>query len=241
MFRSWPDGRRVLPGRIPPRVIRTPAGLWFFFPIPGLKLLFLFFCCSQGRASTDAGERWTHGQYPDWSSLRTRLRHRTRFRQWHKCEVPAGSGNVCFLGALPTNFSSSPGGRGTRDCPASPTFKGQPHYINRLPESAFGPEADMGCPTPPLQAGRRTRYCRSPDPMTKETSIERRLAAILAADIAGYSRLVGQDEVATLPALKAHRSRARASLRNRHQGPSNHGIRGRGGTIFWAALLSCRQ
>src|SRR5215469_6366779 len=28
------------------------------------------------------------------------------------------------------------------------------------------------------------------------------------------------------------RSRARASLRNRHQGPFHHGIRGRGGTIY---------
>src|SRR5215475_10829993 len=32
------------------------------------------------------------------------------------------------------------------------------------------------------------------------------------------------------------RSRARASLRNRHQGPFHHGIRRRGGTIFWAAF-----
>lgn len=35
--------------------------------------------------------------------------------------------------------------------------------------------------------------------------VERRLAAILAADIAGYSRLMGADEVGTLKALKAHR------------------------------------
>ena len=35
--------------------------------------------------------------------------------------------------------------------------------------------------------------------------VERRLAAILAADIAGYSRLMGADEVGTLQALKAHR------------------------------------
>jgi adenylate cyclase len=35
--------------------------------------------------------------------------------------------------------------------------------------------------------------------------VERRLAAILAADIAGYSRLMGVDEVGTLQALKAHR------------------------------------
>ena len=35
--------------------------------------------------------------------------------------------------------------------------------------------------------------------------IERRLAAILAADVAGYSRLMGTDEVGTLNALKEHR------------------------------------
>src|SRR4051812_1336758 len=33
----------------------------------------------------------------------------------------------------------------------------------------------------------------------------RRLAAILAVDVAGYSRLMGVDEVGTLEALKAHR------------------------------------
>jgi class 3 adenylate cyclase/pimeloyl-ACP methyl ester carboxylesterase len=38
-----------------------------------------------------------------------------------------------------------------------------------------------------------------------EGPVERRLAAILVADIAGYSRLMGADEVGTLAALKAHR------------------------------------
>src|SRR6516165_4389376 len=37
------------------------------------------------------------------------------------------------------------------------------------------------------------------------TPVQRRLAAILAADVAGYSRMVGADEVGTLAALKAHR------------------------------------
>ena len=36
--------------------------------------------------------------------------------------------------------------------------------------------------------------------------VERRLAAILAADVAGYSRLIGVDEEGTLARLKAHRS-----------------------------------
>lgn len=35
--------------------------------------------------------------------------------------------------------------------------------------------------------------------------VERRLAAVLAADIAGYSRLMGTDELGTLEALKAVR------------------------------------
>ena len=35
--------------------------------------------------------------------------------------------------------------------------------------------------------------------------VERRLAAILAADVAGYSRLMGQDEAGTLHRLRAHR------------------------------------
>ena len=38
-----------------------------------------------------------------------------------------------------------------------------------------------------------------------EARIERRLAAILAADVAGYSRLMGVDEEGTLRQLKAHR------------------------------------
>jgi class 3 adenylate cyclase/TolB-like protein len=38
--------------------------------------------------------------------------------------------------------------------------------------------------------------------------IQRRLAAILAGDVAGYSRLMGADEVGTLAALKAHRAEA---------------------------------
>ena len=35
--------------------------------------------------------------------------------------------------------------------------------------------------------------------------VERRLAAILAADVAGYSRLMGADEEGTLAALQAVR------------------------------------
>ena len=37
--------------------------------------------------------------------------------------------------------------------------------------------------------------------------MERRLAAILAADVVGYSRLIREDEAGTLAALKAHREK----------------------------------
>jgi adenylate cyclase len=39
-----------------------------------------------------------------------------------------------------------------------------------------------------------------------EARVDRRLAAILAADVAGYSRLMGANEVGTLQTLKAHRN-----------------------------------
>ncbi len=39
-----------------------------------------------------------------------------------------------------------------------------------------------------------------------EERVERRLAAILAADMVGYSRLMESDEAGTLAALKAHRA-----------------------------------
>lgn len=42
--------------------------------------------------------------------------------------------------------------------------------------------------------------------MDEHPSIKRRLAAILAADIAGYSRLMGQDEAATVRDLKDHQA-----------------------------------
>ncbi|HXA26019.1 MAG TPA: adenylate/guanylate cyclase domain-containing protein [Acetobacteraceae bacterium] len=48
--------------------------------------------------------------------------------------------------------------------------------------------------------------------------LERRLAAILAADVAGYSRLMGTDEVGTLNALKAHRGERVDPAIARHNG-----------------------
>ena len=51
-----------------------------------------------------------------------------------------------------------------------------------------------------------------------ERFLDRRLAAILCADVAGYSRLMGVDEVGTLAALKAHRRELIDPLMAQHQG-----------------------
>ena len=49
-----------------------------------------------------------------------------------------------------------------------------------------------------------SRNYRSGDTLASER-VERRLAAVLAADVAGYSRLMGRDEEGTLAQLKASR------------------------------------
>ena len=61
---------------------------------------------------------------------------------------------------------------------------------------------------------------------------ERRLAAIVAADIAGFSRLVGENEEATLAALRAHRVEFIDPLVETHRGrianTAGDSLRGRG-------------
>ncbi len=47
--------------------------------------------------------------------------------------------------------------------------------------------------------------------MTERT--QRRLAAIVAADVAGFSRLIGDDEEGKLRALRSHRGELLAALR----------------------------
>ncbi|MET0167506.1 MAG: hypothetical protein ABW318_21220, partial [Vicinamibacterales bacterium] len=47
--------------------------------------------------------------------------------------------------------------------------------------------------------------------------VERRLAAILSADVKGYSRLMGEDEVATIRTLTAYRQ-VIATLVQQHRG-----------------------
>jgi TolB-like protein len=54
--------------------------------------------------------------------------------------------------------------------------------------------------------------------MNPESRTARRLAAILAADVVGYSRLMGVDEEGTLAALKTHRKELIDPLITQHQG-----------------------
>jgi adenylate cyclase len=53
---------------------------------------------------------------------------------------------------------------------------------------------------------------------TGQRRVERKLAAIVAIDIAGYSRLMGADEVGTLQALKAHRKALIDPMISTHHG-----------------------
>ena len=48
--------------------------------------------------------------------------------------------------------------------------------------------------------------------------VERRLAAILAADVAGYSRLIGANEEGTLARLKLHRRELIDPIVSEHRG-----------------------
>jgi adenylate cyclase len=52
----------------------------------------------------------------------------------------------------------------------------------------------------------------------EKARVERHLAAILAADVAGYSRLMGTDEVGTLARLRAHRGEVLNPAIEMHRG-----------------------
>src|ERR1700716_26790 len=78
--------------------------------------------------------------------------------------------------------------------------------------AAYCPNSWSVCRTRPvLEWSLHRKRCRlnsqQVEPMTtgEQHGVSRRLAAILGADVVGYSRLMEGDEVATLRALKAHR------------------------------------
>src|SRR5262249_50515142 len=68
-----------------------------------------------------------------------------------------------------------------------------------------------------LRRGIRSR-CGDPVARGLHAAMERRLSAILAADVVGYSRLMGADEAGTLAALKGHRSELVDGQIAAHQG-----------------------
>ena len=59
---------------------------------------------------------------------------------------------------------------------------------------------------------------RQPGEPVAEQHVQRRLAAILAADVAGYSRLMGADEEGTLRRLNAHRRQLLDPKISEHRG-----------------------
>jgi class 3 adenylate cyclase len=75
-----------------------------------------------------------------------------------------------------------------------------------------------------------------------EAQVERRLAAILAADIVGYSRMMGEDESGTLAALKRRRSELIEPTIAKHHGRvvklMGDGILAEFGSVVEAALCA---
>src|SRR3979409_2635286 len=65
---------------------------------------------------------------------------------------------------------------------------------------------------------RCTAVCDPRDGSMTGERVVRRLAAILAADVVGYSRLMGRDENGTLARLKAHRNERFEPTLARHGG-----------------------
>ncbi|NUS68132.1 MAG: adenylate/guanylate cyclase domain-containing protein, partial [Ensifer adhaerens] len=66
--------------------------------------------------------------------------------------------------------------------------------------------------------GKKALKCEPHSGDDFEGFLERRLAAILAADVVGYSRLIGADETGTLAAMKRHKSELVDPKITRHKG-----------------------
>src|SRR5215471_4973668 len=86
--------------------------------------------------------------------------------------------------------------RGCQDGSATATgAAARPHRCHGDPLGSLPKPGKYCCPRKRAAAGR----------VTRRMTATRRLAAILAADVAGYSRLMGADEEGTLERLKALR------------------------------------
>ena len=78
------------------------------------------------------------------------------------------------------------------------------------------------------------------EPETAPVRVERRLAAILAADMVGYSHLVEQDEAGTIARLKALRKETLEPILARHGGRIVK-LMGDGALIEFASVVEAVQ
>ncbi len=70
--------------------------------------------------------------------------------------------------------------------------------------------------------------------------MERRLAAIMATDVVGYSRLMGEDEAGTLTALKTHREELFDPEIKKHNGRIVK-LMGDGALVEFASVIDAVQ
>src|SRR5438093_12575731 len=75
---------------------------------------------------------------------------------------------------------------------------------------------DLHQPPTPLPPHRLTTVETWADHPVREGSMERKLAAILSADVKGYSRLMGEDEEATIRTLTAYRAVMTTRIQQHH-------------------------
>ena len=78
-----------------------------------------------------------------------------------------------------------------------------PHAVLQI--ALFATSVARPLARPALEATRLQHFRQSKGPLLAGERVERRLAAVLAADVAGYSRLMGRDEERTLAQLKTLR------------------------------------
>ena len=76
--------------------------------------------------------------------------------------------------------------------------------------------------------------------LVAEERVNRKLAAILAADVVGYSRLMGADEAGTLAALKRHREAIFDPAVAAHKGRIVKLIGG-GVIVEFGSVIDCRE
>jgi class 3 adenylate cyclase len=86
-----------------------------------------------------------------------------------------------------------------------PVDRGKANLRLGASRSEFDPNAAIGAPSPNAAQYALMRT-QSTGRLVSGERVDRRLAAVLAADVAGYSRLMGTDEEGTLARLKAIRN-----------------------------------